>query len=110
MKISISQTKVHDKKDFVAKFYIEKNQNQNFNVLLVDSLKGHYKTRLKNATRLYFVIGGSGKFIVDGKSDLAEKDDLFIISAGETYEYFGEMRLLEINVPATDSSNEEKIE
>lgn len=109
MKIPLSQSKIHDKKDFIAKFYLEKADSPNFNALLVDCLTGHYKTTLKDATRMYFVVEGSGDFTIDGHKDSADLYDLFIVNSGQTYEYRGKMKLIEVNVPATDKNNEEII-
>jgi hypothetical protein len=110
MKVSSSQAIIHDKGDFIAKFFIEKKDNPDFNFLLIDCLKSHYKTRLKKATRLYFVIEGNGYFIIDSIKQEANLYDLFIIKDNQTYEYRGKMKLIEINFPATDKNNEEKLD
>lgn len=109
MKVSSDQTSIHDKKDFIAKFYVEKRQNLGFNALLVDCLKKHYRTKLKNAIRLYFIIEGQGTFTIDGVKESAKQYDFFMIAGDQTYEYEGKMKLIEVNIPATDKSNEEKI-
>jgi len=109
MKISLSQTEVHDKKDFIAKFYVTKSKNPNFNALLVECITGHYKTKLKNATRIYFIIEGHGTFTINGLTEKAEMHDCFIITANEIYSYEGKMKLIEVNVPATDKENEELV-
>lgn len=67
MKISLKQTQTQDLKDFIARFYITKNDDKDFNVLLVECRTRHYKTKLKNAKRLYFVIEGNGQFIIDNE-------------------------------------------
>ena len=110
MKISLSQAIIHDKGDFIGKFFIEKKDNAGFDFLLVECLKKHYKTRLKKATRLYYVIEGDGYFIIDNVKQEANLYDLFIINDNQTYEYQGKMKLIEINIPATDKTNEEKLE
>lgn len=110
MKISLKDTKVFDLKDFKAGFYLQKSDGRGFNALLVDCLTGHYKTRLTGAVRVYFVLEGSGIFIINGNSAGAEQYDLFIIESGDEYSYTGTMKLFEFNVPATDASNEEKLD
>ena len=109
MKIPLSDDRLHDKGAFKARFYVEKKDRADFNALLVECVTGHYKTKLKNAARVYLVIEGNGTFTINGTRENAEPYDLFIISNGDIYEYHGEMKLFEFNVPATDSSNEEKI-
>lgn len=110
MKISISKTKVYDLKEFVAKVYIKKKGKNSFDAVFVDCNKHHYKTRLSGATRLYFVVFGKGNFIINGKHEKAVLYDLFVINDGDVYEYSGKMKLIEVNVPATNPSNEEKLE
>ncbi len=110
MKISLKDTRVIDVKDFVAKFYVEKKDNKGFNSLLVDCLTGHYKTLLKDARRMYLVLEGSGTFTINGDTTEAEQYDFFILESGDEYLYKGTMKLFEFNVPATDASNEEKLD
>jgi gentisate 1,2-dioxygenase len=110
MKISLNQASIHDKRDFIAKFYLEKKTNPEFNTIFVECINRHYKTKLKNATRIYFVIEGKGYFIIDNIKQEANLYDLFIIKDSQIYEYRGKMKLIEINFPATDKSNEEKLE
>ncbi len=107
MKIPLAKTKFFDRGGFSGNVYVDKEEGKSFSALLVHCVTGHYKTRLKDATRVYIVTEGSGSFTINGKEESAELYDLFIISDGDTYEYHGKMRLFEINVPATDEDNEE---
>ena len=59
---------------------------------------------------MYLVLEGKGTFTINDDTSDAEVDDLFIISDGDVYEYEGKMKLFEFNIPATDESNEEKLE
>ena len=59
--------------------------------------------------RAYLVLEGTGTFTINGIEEIAEQYDFFLISDGDVYEYMGKMKLFELNVPATDSSNEEKV-
>jgi gentisate 1,2-dioxygenase len=89
---------------------LELKTKRGFNALLVECLTRHYKTRLKNAVRVYLVLEGSGAFTVNDQTHKVEQYDMFVISDGDTYEYEGKMKLFEFNIPATDSSNEDKLE
>lgn len=109
MKIALKDTEVHDLKDFIAKFYVTKKDGEDFNALLVDCKTRHYKTKLKNAVRMYFVIEGNGEFVVDNEKYEANLHDYFLIKSGQIYEYSGKMKLIEVNIPSTDRSNEEEI-
>ena len=110
MKISLSETSFFDKKDFTGNVYVGKDKRMAFNALLVDCIVGHYKTKLSRATRVYLVMAGHGTFTINEAKHTAEEYDLFIINADDTYEYNGAMKLFEFNIPATDESNEEKIQ
>lgn len=110
MKIPLNKTEVIDKKEFVARFYVNKADEKPFNALFVESIIGHYKTKLKNAARLYFVVEGNGSFTIDGVREEANKYDFFLIQDVQIYEYSGKMKLIEVNVPATGSSNQERLD
>lgn len=110
MKIPLSKTTFFDREAFNGNKYVEKKDGKGFNALLVHCVTRHYKTKLKGATRMYLILEGRGTFTINDEIQSAQKDDLFIISDGDIYEYDGEMKLFEFNIPATDSSNEEKME
>ena len=57
------------------------------------------------ATRSYFVLNGSGKFILNGEEIKVAEGDLVVIPDGGIYKYSGVMKLFEFNVPATTSAN-----
>ena len=109
MKISLKETEAFDGGEFKGNLYVQKKDGKGFNALLVDCLTGHYKTLLKDATRVYFVFEGSGTFTINDKEMPVEQYDLFLIRSGDTYSYKGTMKLFEFNVPATDEGNEEKL-
>src|SRR3989344_2938270 len=109
MKISLTQTEFFDRGEFSGNLYVAKNQKEAFNALLVHCVTGHHKTKLTGAARMYLVLEGEGTFTINDRTETAAKNDLFIIGDGDVYEYEGKMELFEFNVPATDSSNEEKL-
>ena len=110
MKIPLKDAKTYDMKDFIARFLVEKKDGRGFNALIVDVLTRHYKTKLMGASRQYLVMEGAGMFIINDEEMSAEPGDFFIIESGSTYSYSGKMRLFEFNVPATDKSNEERLD
>ncbi|HEY4513324.1 MAG TPA: AraC family ligand binding domain-containing protein [Candidatus Paceibacterota bacterium] len=109
MKISLNQTNFFDRTDFNGNVYVKAEDGKGFSALLVNCITSHYKTKLKNATRTYLVIEGAGTFTINDKTETANPGDMFIISDGDIYEYYGQMKLFEFNVPGTNSSNEEKL-
>jgi hypothetical protein len=110
MKVPLSQTKFFDREAFNGNLFVEKKDNKGFSALIVHCLTRHYKTKLKAATRMYLVLDGKGTFTINDEVQSAEKDDMFIISDGDIYEYEGEMKLFEFNIPGTDRDNEERLE
>jgi hypothetical protein len=110
MKIPFMETEFFDREAFNGNVYVKKEDEKGFSALIVHCLSRHYKTKLLSASRMYLVLEGVGTFTVNDDVQSAEKDDLFVISEGDTYEYEGEMKLFEFNIPATDRSNEERFE
>ncbi len=110
MKVSLKQARFFDTGAFSGNVFIDKEDGKGFNALLVNCVTEHYKTRLKGATRIYVITEGSGTFTTNGEEKTAEPYDFFLIADGDIYEYKGKMKLLEFNIPATDSSNEEKVD
>ena len=69
--------------------------------------------RMITAIRVYFVISGSGEFVINEESYKAEKDKTFLISPGGVYSFKageGGMEIFEVNVPGADSESYEFVE
>ncbi len=105
-RISLDQAKHLDKDGFSVDIFVKKSDGAGYNALLVDVYGRHYKTEMKGATRNYFVVEGKGSFTLDGKTHQVKKGDFYIIPDGHNYEYEGQMKLFEFNVPGTDASNQ----
>lgn len=105
-KISLNKLGSVDKGEFSVQYYVTKADDLPFSALMVDVKGRHYLTKMKDASRIYLVVEGSGSFILDGEETKAEKGDLFMIKDGHKYEYTGSMKLFEINIPGTDASNQ----
>jgi mannose-6-phosphate isomerase-like protein (cupin superfamily) len=110
MKISRADTENFNLGDFSGNLYLDKKDNPDFNVLLIDCLRRHFKMRIHNARRTYFVLEGKGAFIINDEKIPVQQYDLVLIEDGDTFEYDGRMKLFECNIPATDQGNEEKLE
>ena len=109
-KISLKETKHFDRKGFSGDVYIDTNEGMGYNALVVDVHGRHYKTGIKGATRNYLVLEGKGTFTLDGETHQVKQGDLYIIPDGHNYEYEGEMKLFEFNVPGTNESNETNLD
>jgi mannose-6-phosphate isomerase-like protein (cupin superfamily) len=110
MKIQLKDAAIKDKGDYVAKFFLNKTQSEDVSIIFVECRRRHYKTMMKGAKRMYFILDGTGTFTINDKTEQIARHDLFVITDGETYEYEGQMNMLEINVPATDKSHYENLE
>lgn len=109
-KISLNNTQFFDAGGFSGQVYVPNDANAGFNALLVTVNGRHPKKKMLDTTRSYFVVEGEGTFAVDDTSYQVTHGDLFVIEAGHTYEYSGNMKLFEFNVSADNSFQDEKLE
>jgi len=109
--ISLSETEYFERDGFEGHVYVPKEAGEGFNALVIDVHGRHPEKRiLAGNTRSYFVIDGSGTFVVDGETQEAEKGDLLVIEAGSVYQYEGSMQLFEFNISPDNSFRDEKLE
>ncbi|KKW10519.1 MAG: hypothetical protein UY49_C0020G0013 [Microgenomates group bacterium GW2011_GWC1_49_7] len=102
---------VHFERDgFSGNIFVGTDQGSGYNALLVDVHGRHYRTGIKGATRNYLVVEGKGTFTLDGEVYQVQKDDLYVIPDGHDYEYEGEMKLFEFNIPGTTRANETNLD
>ena len=57
----------------------------------------------------YYVVQGSGYFVIDNKRHNVKVGDLIIISPGTLYTFGGKLKMLLINTPHLDQGQEEVI-
>lgn len=110
LKISSGQTTHIDKEGFSVDFYIQKEKNSDFSALIVDVHGRHYRTKMKGVKRVYFVIKGKGTFTLDHETHQVQKGDMYIIEDGHEYEYEGQMKLFEFNIPAAGLENSKNLD
>jgi len=106
MHFPFSQTKKIEKEGFTAFLYNLKEDHPSFNTVYVDCHKSHEKVYVKASHRIYFVIEGEGTFTVDNETNQVKKNDVIVIEPTKEYSYKGEMKLFEVNFPATGSEDE----
>lgn len=73
----------------------------------------HGKVKAKKTDRIYLVLGGKGKFIVNGKSLTVEKSDIVIIPRNTPYDYQatkGTLKLFLVHSPAYNPKDDVKLE
>jgi mannose-6-phosphate isomerase-like protein (cupin superfamily) len=69
----------------------------------------HGKIKNQKSDRTYFVIDGSGEFIINNKIVKVEKMDVIIVPKNTLYDYKGKMKLFLVDSPAYDKDSEVKI-
>jgi mannose-6-phosphate isomerase-like protein (cupin superfamily) len=70
----------------------------------------HGKIKNMKSDRIYFVIEGSGKFIVNDKVIEVKKTDIVLIPKNTPYDFEGEMKLFLVTSPSFDPKDEIKLE
>lgn len=109
-RISFSETEEFERSGFIGRIIVPKEAQTGFSINLVDCFDDHPVKRVgEGTTRIYFVILGKGKFTVNNVTYVAIKNDTFVINPGETYSYFGAMKLIEFNVSPDNSFKDERI-
>ena len=108
--ISENQTAQFTREGFDGKTYIDKQEAAGFTVLKI-AVHGKHprKQMLGDTTRTYFVIKGTGSFIVDEREQSVGEGDCIVVYGGSTYEYAGVMTLLELNVSPSNSFGDRKL-
>lgn len=101
MKIPLSEAEAKDRGEFVARVYHSGTDQEDFSLLLVEVHGRHPRKLIEKGTRTYTVVGGGGTFTVDGEVHDVQLYDTFMVRAGHDYEYEGDMKLVETNVPAS---------
>lgn len=75
--------------------------------------KGHGKVKTTLSDRVYYVLEGSGEFIVGGKSEEVSQSDVVIVPKDTPYDYRAAqgtvMKLFLVHTPAFNPENEVKL-
>ncbi len=73
----------------------------------------HGKVKSLASDRVYLILGGKGKFIINEEVVLVEKNDVIIVPKNTPYDYKttkGKLRLFLVHAPAFDNTKEIKLE
>lgn len=83
---------------------------QKVEFVLVETESGHETTIRENVCDfLYYILEGSGNFIIEGKTYPCEKGDLVVIPAGKSFTYKGSFKLLLNVTPPWQEDQEETL-
>ena len=72
----------------------------------------HGKIKCTNSDRLYFVVGGKGRFWIDGREFEVMTNDLIIVSKNTPYDFrgIGLLKLFKVSCPAFNPKGDVKLE
>lgn len=77
----------------------EYNINSDFSGAVIEIDGEHGRLKCLKEDRIYFVIEGEGKFIIDNKEDNVSANDLVFVPKETPYNFFGKMKLLLVCSP-----------
>jgi mannose-6-phosphate isomerase-like protein (cupin superfamily) len=83
--------------------------NPDFSGALIEIDGKHGVVRCKAEDRIYFIIEGEGKFIIDGKESEVGKNDLVFIPKNTAYDIIGKMKFFLICSPEFKPEHDEFI-
>jgi len=73
--------------------------NPNFSGALIEIDGHHGKIKCLNEDRIYFIIEGDGKFIINDKEEVVSKNDLVFIPKDTPYDITGKLKYFLICSP-----------
>ena len=96
-------------KDLKGWAYNSKEDFANASAAYIEIDGIHGKVINSLCDRTYYIIEGSGEFVIDGKIISVEKTDIIIVPKNTPYDYMGKMKLLLVDCPAYDEKTEVKL-
>lgn len=106
MKFTLKKARKFGWKGLKGRAYSSKEDFKNASVAYFDVDGEHGRVKSKLSNRVYYVIEGKGKFIINGKSVPVSKNDVVIVPKNTPYNYKGKMKLLLTHTPAYDAKYE----
>lgn len=73
--------------------------NPDFSGALIEIAGQHGETKSLKEDRIYFIIRGSGKFVIEGKEEKVSVKDLVFVPKNTPYDIVGDMEYLLICSP-----------
>jgi mannose-6-phosphate isomerase-like protein (cupin superfamily) len=84
--------------------------NSNFSGALIEIDGRHRKVKCLNEDRVYFIIKGNGKFIIDDKEEIVSKNDLVFIPQNTPYDIIGKLKFFLICSPEFNPKDDISLE
>ena len=80
--------------------------NSDFSLALINISGDHGKLKCLKEDRIYFIISGKGKFIINEKESLVSKNDLIFIPKNTPYNIIGKMKYTVLSSPEFNSKHD----
>jgi len=84
--------------------------NTDFSGALIEIKGRHGKIKCTAEDRIYFIVSGTGKFIIGGKSASVSKNDVVFIPENTPYDISGKLRYFLISSPEFHPSHDVSLE
>lgn len=107
MIIKYSQT---NKKEHGSMKIAEYKLNQNFSGALIEINGRHGKVKCLNEDRIYFIIEGTGSFIIDDKEEKISANDVIFIPRNMPYDIIGRIKFFMICSPGFNPKDDISME
>lgn len=82
------------------------NINSNFSAALIEINGNHGEIKSIGEDRIYFILTGEGKFIINNEENTVEPNDLIYIPMNTPYNVIGKMKFLMISSPEFNAKND----
>lgn len=73
--------------------------NPNFSGALIEINGDHGKVKCLNEDRVYFILEGAGKFLINDKEEVASPNDLVFVPKNTPYNIIGKLKLFLVCSP-----------
>ena len=110
MKFELKDAHEFSLKDIKGWVYNSKEDFANASAAYIEINGTHGKIKNSLSDRIYYILDGTGKFVIDGKIISVEKTDVIIVPKNTPYDYMGKMKLFLVDCPAYDEKTEVKLE
>ena len=86
--------------------YNSKEDFANASTAIFNVSKKHGRCKSLVSDRVYYVLEGTGEFIIEDKKISVKATDVIIVPKNTEYDYMGTMKLFLVHTPAFDPSQE----
>ena len=110
MKFALSKAQRFGWQGLKGRAYNSKKDFRNASAAYFEVSTHHGRVKSKLSDRVYYILEGQGRFVINNKSFPVRKTDVIIVPRKTPYDYFGRMKLFLVHVPAFDQEYEVNLE